>query len=64
MAGDFNSSGIGTEKVGHSAGPFSFDHVFVRGLSASPKMTAGVAKAGPRASDHWPVWAVLPRPPS
>jgi len=74
VAGDFNSSGIGkrfrargfdwpTEKVGHSAGPFSFDHVFLRGLSAS-RTSVGVAKAGPRASDHWPVWALVPRPPS
>jgi endonuclease/exonuclease/phosphatase family metal-dependent hydrolase len=75
VAGDFNSSGIGkrfrargfewpTEKVGHSAGPFSFDHVFLRGLSVSPRPSAGVAKAGPRASDHWPVWTLLPHPPS
>jgi len=73
VAGDFNSSGIGTRfrakgfewpthKVGHSAGPFSFDHVFVRGLSPSPGKSAGVAKAGPRASDHWPVFVVLARP--
>jgi endonuclease/exonuclease/phosphatase family metal-dependent hydrolase len=75
VAGDFNSSGIGarfrakgfewpTHKVGHSAGPFSFDHVFVRGLSPSPGKSAGVAKAGPRASDHWPVFVVLARPGS
>jgi endonuclease/exonuclease/phosphatase family metal-dependent hydrolase len=75
VAGDFNSSGIGkrfrargfawpTEKVGHSAGPFSFDHIFLRGLSASSSASTGVARAGPRASDHWPVWAVLARPPS
>ena len=43
LAGDFNSHDVGktfaaagfswpTEKVGHSAGPFSFDHVFFRGL--------------------------------
>ena len=76
VAGDFNSSGIGkrfrakgfewpTEKVGDSAGPFSFDHVFARGLSPSAvAKKAGVAKAGPRASDHWPVWAILGRPSS
>jgi endonuclease/exonuclease/phosphatase family metal-dependent hydrolase len=75
VVGDFNSSGIGkrfrargfdwpTEKVGDSAGPFSFDHVFLRGFSAWPKTITGVAKGGPRASDHWPVWTFLPRPPS
>lgn len=67
VAGDFNSSGIGkrfrakgfawpTEKVGDTAGPFSFDHIFLRGLPPSAKTSAGVAKAGPKASDHWPVW--------
>lgn len=75
VAGDFNSSGIGklfrargfdwpTEKVGHSVGPFSFDHVFLRGFSTWPKTIAGVAKGGPQASDHWPVWTLVPRPPS
>jgi len=75
VAGDFNSSGIGkrfrargfdwpTEKIGHSVGPFSFDHVFLRGFSTWPKTIAGVAKGGPRASDHWPVWTLVPRPPS
>jgi endonuclease/exonuclease/phosphatase family metal-dependent hydrolase len=70
IAGDFNSSGIGarlmahgflwpTRKVGHSAGPFSFDHVFVRGLRLSDPTSVGVAKNGPPASDHWPVWAVV-----
>ena len=43
IAGDFNSHGLGerivargflwpTRKVGHTIGPFSYDHVFVRGL--------------------------------
>jgi endonuclease/exonuclease/phosphatase family metal-dependent hydrolase len=75
VAGDFNSSGIGkrfrargfewpTEKIGDTAGPFSFDHIFLRGLTLSSKASTGVAKAGPRASDHWPVWAVVARPPS
>ena len=75
VAGDFNSSGIGkrflargfewpTQKVGDSAGPFSFDHIFARGVAPSPGKSAGVAKAGPRASDHWPVWAVFTRPSS
>jgi endonuclease/exonuclease/phosphatase family metal-dependent hydrolase len=73
VAGDFNSSGIGkrfrargfdwpTEKVGDSAGPFSFDHVFLRGLPSPSKTTAGVARAGPKASDHWPVWTIVASP--
>ena len=73
VAGDFNSSGIGkrfrargyewpTQKVGDSAGPFSFDHVFLRGLGSAPRTTAGVARAGPKASDHWPVWTVVALP--
>ena len=43
IAGDFNSHGVGerilargflwpTRKIGHSIGPFSYDHIFVRGL--------------------------------
>jgi endonuclease/exonuclease/phosphatase family metal-dependent hydrolase len=77
VAGDFNSSGIGarfsargfawpTRKVGHSAGPFSFDHIFTRGLRLEGAQSAGVARSGPRASDHWPVWAVFvdDRPPA
>jgi endonuclease/exonuclease/phosphatase family metal-dependent hydrolase len=75
VAGDLNSHGIGarfvargflwpTRTVGHSAGPFSFDHVFVRGLPTRGPARAGVAKGGPRASDHWPVWAELPAGPA
>ena len=70
VAGDFNSSGIGkrfldrgflwpTRKVGHSIGLFSYDHVFVRDLGLHEEARAGVARTGPRASDHWPVWALL-----
>jgi endonuclease/exonuclease/phosphatase family metal-dependent hydrolase len=73
VAGDFNSSGIGkrfrargfewpTEKVGDTAGPFSFDHIFLRGLPPAVKTSAGVARAGPKASDHWPVWTVVMGP--
>lgn len=68
VAGDFNSHGIGelltkrgyvwaTESIGHTVGPFCFDHVFVRGLPAS--VTAGVAREVEDASDHRPVWAEL-----
>jgi endonuclease/exonuclease/phosphatase family metal-dependent hydrolase len=71
VAGDFNSGSVGerflkagfewpTRKVGKSAGPFAYDHILTRGLKASGPGSAGVAKAGPKASDHWPVWAVFP----
>jgi endonuclease/exonuclease/phosphatase family metal-dependent hydrolase len=74
IAGDFNSHGVGrriaarrfawlTRNVGHTIGPFSYDHVFVRGWPAGQRVTVGVAKGGPKASDHWPVWALLPAIP-
>ena len=67
LAGDFNSHGVGervvargflwpTRKVGHSIGPFSYDHIFIRGLQPAGDAGAGVARIGPKASDHWPVW--------
>lgn len=70
IAGDFNSKGVGnrftdrgflwtTRDVGRSCGPFSFDHVFVRGLELRDPASTGVARGGPSASDHRPVWAVL-----
>jgi endonuclease/exonuclease/phosphatase family metal-dependent hydrolase len=70
VAGDFNTSGLGgrfrtsgflraTRGVGRSVGPFSYDHIFVRGLRVAQPDGAGVARNGPTASDHWPVWAVL-----
>src|SRR5262249_8149756 len=69
IAGDFNSSGIGprvvkhgfawpTRAIGHTVHLFSYDHVFVRDARLTDAR-GGVAKGGPRASDHWPVWAVL-----
>jgi len=71
LAGDFNNHDVGkvfaaagfswpTEKVGHSAGPFSYDHIFFRGLPNTRAATAGVERAADKASDHRPVWAVLP----
>jgi len=71
LAGDFNSHGVGqafaaagfswpTERVGRSAGLFSFDHVFLRGLATRRPPTAGVERAADKASDHRPVWVVLP----
>jgi len=76
LAGDFNSHGVGervvkrgflwpTRDIGHSIGPFSYDHIFIRGLPSAGDVSAGVAKTGPRASDHWPVWGLFlirPRP--
>jgi endonuclease/exonuclease/phosphatase family metal-dependent hydrolase len=68
VGGDFNSHAVGkrfekagyrwvTKSVGHTVGPFSFDHVFVRGLAAATG--AGVDRTCRKASDHFPVWARL-----
>jgi len=70
VAGDFNSHGVGarlaargylwpTRHIGHSIGPFSYDHIFIRGLRVAEGTSAGVAKGGPHASDHWPVWGLF-----
>jgi endonuclease/exonuclease/phosphatase family metal-dependent hydrolase len=70
VAGDFNSKGLGTrfeaagfvwltKEVGRTAGLFSFDHIFVRGLALAGETRASVAREGPKASDHRPVWAEL-----
>ncbi len=70
LAGDFNSQGIGslfvaagyfwpTRDVGRTVGPFSFDHVFARGLEPAGSPSAGVAREAKEASDHRPVWATL-----
>ena len=69
MAGDFNSHGLGdrlvaagyhwlTRDVGPTTRRFSFDHVFVRGLSFE-EARAGVAREVKDASDHRPVWVDL-----
>ncbi len=69
VAGDFNSHGIGdrflaagyawpTRDVGNSVRGFSFDHVFVRGLTTTSAV-AGVAREVKDASDHRPVWVEL-----
>jgi endonuclease/exonuclease/phosphatase (EEP) superfamily protein YafD len=71
VAGDFNSKSVGkvlaragfawpTRDIGHTAGPFSFDHIFYRGLGEGAE--AGVAGDVKDASDHRPVWAVLAAP--
>jgi hypothetical protein len=57
LAGDFNSHGVGervlargflwpTRNIGHSIGPFSYDHVFLRGFRLAEELSAGVAKGG------------------
>jgi endonuclease/exonuclease/phosphatase (EEP) superfamily protein YafD len=71
--GDLNSRGVGerfeaagfrwlTKSLGKTVGPFSFDHVFVRGLesTASPAQAA-VVRSCPGGSDHAPVVAELTR---
>jgi len=68
IAGDFNSEGIGlllarrgyvwlTRRVGPTVAWFSWDHVFVRGLSPARPPSAGVVRDVRGASDHHPVWA-------
>jgi endonuclease/exonuclease/phosphatase family metal-dependent hydrolase len=71
IAGDLNSHGLGerfvkegyvwaTRSIGKTVGLFSFDHVFLRGLSG--QVEAGVAREVKDASDHRPVWTtVTPR---
>jgi endonuclease/exonuclease/phosphatase family metal-dependent hydrolase len=70
IGGDFNSKGLGklfrsagylwpTEHAGSSTRIFSFDHVFVRGLGTTSG-TAGVVREADDASDHRPVWALIP----
>ena len=71
LAGDFNSQGIGpflvrhgydwvTANVGPSIAFFSWDHIFVRHLSPTPRV--GLVKDVRGASDHRPVWAVVVQP--
>jgi endonuclease/exonuclease/phosphatase family metal-dependent hydrolase len=69
VGGDFNSRGVGevfvrqgfawpTRSVGRTVWLFAYDHVFTRGLGSEGR--AGVARDVRDASDHHPVWAVLP----
>lgn len=80
ILGDFNSQGVarhaasrGYAWLTREAGPtlrrlgrsFDFDHILTRGLRADCCLSAGVVRDGPKASDHWPVWATLrPLPPT
>jgi endonuclease/exonuclease/phosphatase family metal-dependent hydrolase len=70
VAGDFNSYGVGlvlahhgyrwlTSRLDPSISVFSWDHIFVRGLSPARPASAGVVGAVHGASDHHPVWAVV-----
>jgi endonuclease/exonuclease/phosphatase family metal-dependent hydrolase len=72
IAGDFNSRSIGwylehkgyawaTKKVGKTIAFFSWDHIFVRGLSLPDSAAAGKVRDVHGASDHLPVWASLLR---
>ena len=71
IAGDFNSrdvvgdvfGGAGFECVtrdaGHTISFFSWDHVFVRGLTLKAPPRKGIVLNNNGASDHLPVWAEL-----
>jgi endonuclease/exonuclease/phosphatase family metal-dependent hydrolase len=70
LAGDFNSWGIGryfeqqgldwpTRDVGRTISIFSWDHIFVRGLTLHGS-TAGKVSQVHGASDHRPIWTSLP----
>ena len=70
LAGDFNSWGIGryfeqqgldwpTRDVGRTMSIFSWDHIFVRGLTLHGS-TAGKVSQVHGASDHRPIWISLP----
>jgi endonuclease/exonuclease/phosphatase (EEP) superfamily protein YafD len=77
VGGDLNSRSVGrrfeaagfrwlTKSLRKTVGPFTFDHVFVRGFEGPPQ--AEVARACRGVSDHLPVVAELgpftdPRPP-
>jgi endonuclease/exonuclease/phosphatase family metal-dependent hydrolase len=74
VAGDFNSKGIGrylewkgytwpTKHVGSTITVFSWDHIFVQGLTLPDSAAAGKVKDVHGASDHRPVWASLILPP-
>jgi endonuclease/exonuclease/phosphatase (EEP) superfamily protein YafD len=73
IAGDFNSEGIGgvltgqgytwlTKRVGPTVAWFSWDHIFVRGLSPPTPASAGMVRDIHGASDHHPVWTVAVSP--
>jgi endonuclease/exonuclease/phosphatase family metal-dependent hydrolase len=70
VAGDFNSWWIGkyferrgfvwsTKKVGRTISFFSWDHIFIRGITRTSVAGAGTVQEVRSASDHRPVWASL-----
>lgn len=73
VSGDMNSHGIGAafQAAGyqwpteHNPGTdrwFNWDHIFVKGLDAPDRGGSGVVHDARGASDHRPVWAVIPGP--
>jgi endonuclease/exonuclease/phosphatase family metal-dependent hydrolase len=75
VAGDFNNRDAvarafqdagfdwATREVGRTIAVFSWDHVFLRGVPASPALRSGAADSR-GASDHRAVWVELPLPAS
>jgi endonuclease/exonuclease/phosphatase family metal-dependent hydrolase len=73
VAGDMNSHGIGkefraggflwpTEHNGFTTAVFNWDHIFLKGFTASDGRTAGIVRDTLGTSDHDPVWAVAQLP--
>jgi endonuclease/exonuclease/phosphatase (EEP) superfamily protein YafD len=73
VAGDFNGSTVGpimrragyvweTASVGPTISVFSWDHIFTRGIRRTGPVGTGVVSDTRGASDHRPVWAVVPSP--
>ena len=72
IAGDFNSETVPamalergfrwpTQRLPHTSGLWTFDHVLLRGFTAADSASVGVVADNRGASDHRPVWAVLVR---
>jgi endonuclease/exonuclease/phosphatase family metal-dependent hydrolase len=73
VSGDMNSHGIGAEfqaagyhwPTEHNAATdrwFHWDHIFLKGLDPLGRDSSGVVHDTRGASDHRPVWAVIPGP--
>jgi endonuclease/exonuclease/phosphatase (EEP) superfamily protein YafD len=72
IAGDTNAPGLWktfdergyrcvSRDLGGTRGPFSIDHIFVRGFDLQTPAARGVVQDHDDVSDHRPVWAVLRR---